>query len=201
MPRITYICQSLWRKTIRWWTVMQYLGVADYVWLTSSLQCHHTWDILVLYWTYIMIIDIHHYTTLHLTLLLWCRRVKLYASGVTELIEWFSSRFFFILPLWRMSCGIVISSIVLSPNDDSSQHLAGVMAWCHVATSHCLSQFWQSPMIFYGIIREQRFLVVAFCFAHVWFPTSNRCMALHMPRQQYCRCGCGCMAVWLSVRT
>ena len=156
------------------------------LWWVQPLYCINTLD---------------YYTTLHLTLLLWCRRVKLYASGVTELIEWFSSRFFFILPLWRMSCGIVISSIVLSTNDGSSQPLAGVMAWCHVATSHCLSQFWQSPMIFYGVIREQRFLVVAFSFAHVWFPTSNRCMALHMPRQQCCRCGCGCMAVWLSVRT
>ena len=98
---------------------MQYLGVADYVWLTSSLICHHTWDILLLCWTYIMIIDIHH-ITLHLTLLLWCRWVKIYASGVTtELIEWFSSRFF-ILPLWRMSCDIVIISIILFPNDDKS---------------------------------------------------------------------------------
>ena len=38
------------------------------------------------------------------------------------------------------------------------QPLAGVMAWCHEATSRCLSQFWQSPMIFYDVIREQRFL-------------------------------------------
>ena len=55
---------------------------------------------------------------------------------------------------WGISCEIALIWMSLDLIDDQST-LAQVMAWCHQATSHYLSQCWPRSLSPYGIIRSQ----------------------------------------------
>ena len=55
---------------------------------------------------------------------------------------------------WFFSCEIAIRFMYLDLTDDKST-LVQVMAWCHQATSHYLSQCWPRFMVPYGVIRPQ----------------------------------------------
>ena len=55
---------------------------------------------------------------------------------------------------WGISCEIVLIWMPLDFIDDQST-LVQVMAWCHQATSHYLSQCWPRSLLPYGITRPQ----------------------------------------------
>ena len=55
---------------------------------------------------------------------------------------------------WGSSCEIALIWIWLNFTDDQST-LVQVMAWCHQATSHYLSQCWPRSLSLYGITRPQ----------------------------------------------
>ena len=55
---------------------------------------------------------------------------------------------------WGISCEIALISMSLDFTDDQST-LVQVMAWCHQATSHCLSQCWPRSLLPYGVTRPQ----------------------------------------------
>ena len=55
---------------------------------------------------------------------------------------------------WGISCEIALRLMSLDLPDDKST-LVQVMAWCHQATSHYLSQCWPRSMPPYGVTRPQ----------------------------------------------
>ena len=55
---------------------------------------------------------------------------------------------------WGISCEIALIWMSLGFTDDQST-LVQVMAWCHQATSHYLSQCWPRSLSPYGITRPQ----------------------------------------------
>ena len=55
---------------------------------------------------------------------------------------------------WDMSCEIVLIWMSLDFIDDQST-LVQVMAWCHQATSHYLSQCWPRSLSPYGVTRPE----------------------------------------------
>ena len=55
---------------------------------------------------------------------------------------------------WGISCDIAIRWMSVDLTDDKLT-LVQVMAWCHQAKSHYLSQCWPSSMLPYGITRPQ----------------------------------------------
>ena len=55
---------------------------------------------------------------------------------------------------WSISCEIALIWMSLDFSDDQSK-LVQVMAWCHQATSHYLSQCWPRPLLPYGVTRPQ----------------------------------------------
>ena len=55
---------------------------------------------------------------------------------------------------WGIYCEIALRWISMNPTDDKST-LVQVMAWCHQATSHYLSQCWPRSMSPYGVTRPQ----------------------------------------------
>ena len=55
---------------------------------------------------------------------------------------------------WGISCEIALLWISLDFADDQST-LVQVMAWCHQATSHYLSQGWPRSLSPYGVTRPQ----------------------------------------------
>ena len=55
---------------------------------------------------------------------------------------------------WVISCEIALIWMSLDFTDDQST-LVQVMAWCHQATSHYLSQCWPRSLSPYGITRPQ----------------------------------------------
>ena len=55
---------------------------------------------------------------------------------------------------WGISYKITVSWTPLDLTDDKST-LVQVMAWCHLATSHCLSQCWPRSMTPNGVTRPQ----------------------------------------------
>ena len=55
---------------------------------------------------------------------------------------------------WDISCKIALRWMPLDLTEDKST-LVQVMAWCHQATSHYLSQCWHRLMSPYGVTRPQ----------------------------------------------
>ena len=55
---------------------------------------------------------------------------------------------------WSIACKIVLKWIPMDLTDAKST-LVQVMAWCHQATSHYLSQFWSRSLLPFGAIRPQ----------------------------------------------
>ena len=55
---------------------------------------------------------------------------------------------------WNISCKIVLKWMPMDLTDGKST-LVQVMAWCHQATSHYLSQCWPKSLSPYGVIRPQ----------------------------------------------
>ena len=55
---------------------------------------------------------------------------------------------------WTISGYIVLNWMSLDLTEDKST-LVQVMAWCHQATSHYLSQCWPRSVLPYGVIRPQ----------------------------------------------
>ena len=55
---------------------------------------------------------------------------------------------------WGISCEIALIWMSLDLTDDQST-LVQVMAWCHQATSHYLSQCWPRSLSPYGVTRPQ----------------------------------------------
>ena len=55
---------------------------------------------------------------------------------------------------WGISCEIALIRMSLDFTDDQSI-LVQVIAWCHQATSHYLSQLWPRSLSPYGVIRPQ----------------------------------------------
>ena len=55
---------------------------------------------------------------------------------------------------WGISCEIVLIWKSMDFTDDQST-LIQVMAWCHQATSHYLSQYWPGSLSPYGFTRPQ----------------------------------------------
>ena len=66
---------------------------------------------------------------------------------------------------WRISCKIVLKWIPMDFTDGKST-LVQVMAWCHQATSHYLSQCWPRSLLPYGITRPQWQYV---CKTGIWY--------------------------------
>ena len=56
---------------------------------------------------------------------------------------------------WGISCEIALTWMSLDFTDDQPT-LVQVMAWCHQATSHYLSQCWPWSLSPYGVTRPQR---------------------------------------------
>ena len=56
---------------------------------------------------------------------------------------------------WSISCELALRWMLHDLTDDKST-LVQVMAWCHQATSHYLSQWWPRSMSPYGVTRPQR---------------------------------------------
>ena len=55
---------------------------------------------------------------------------------------------------WGISCELALRWMSLALTDDKST-LVQVMAWCHQATSHYLSQCWPRSLSTYGVTRPQ----------------------------------------------
>ena len=55
---------------------------------------------------------------------------------------------------WGISCELAHRWMSLKLTDERST-LVQVMAWCHQAASHCLSQWWPRSLSPYGITRPQ----------------------------------------------
>ena len=64
---------------------------------------------------------------------------------------------------WRISCEIALIWMSLDFNTDNQSTLVTVMAWCHQATSHYLSQCWPRSLLPYGITRPQWLNYVTYC--------------------------------------
>ena len=63
---------------------------------------------------------------------------------------------------WSISCQIALIWMSLDITDDQST-LVQVMAWCHQATSHYLSQCWPRSMSPNGVIRPQWVMLLLCC--------------------------------------
>ena len=61
---------------------------------------------------------------------------------------------FLVIDGWGISCEIALIWMSLDFTDDQST-LVQVMAWCHQATSHYLSQCWPRSLSPYGVTRPQ----------------------------------------------
>ena len=71
---------------------------------------------------------------------------------------------------WGISCEIALIWMSLDFTDDQPI-LVQVMAWCHQATSHYLSQCWPSSLAPYGVARPQwvnDIMIYVFCQSNVW---------------------------------
>ena len=68
---------------------------------------------------------------------------------------------------WGISCEIALRWISLNLTDDKST-LVQVMAWCHQATSHYLSQCWLRSLSPYGVTRPQ-WVKPKSWMLHIWF--------------------------------
>ena len=55
---------------------------------------------------------------------------------------------------WGISCKLALRWMSLDLTDDKST-LVQVMAWCHQATRHYLSEWWPKPLSPYGVTRPQ----------------------------------------------
>ena len=55
---------------------------------------------------------------------------------------------------WGIFCKIALRWLSVEPTDDKSI-LVQVMAWCHQAASHYLSQYWPRSVSPYGVTRPQ----------------------------------------------
>ena len=60
----------------------------------------------------------------------------------------------FVIDGWGISCEIALIWMSLHFADDQST-MVQVIAWCHQATSHCLSQCWPKSLSPYGVTRPQ----------------------------------------------
>ena len=76
---------------------------------------------------------------------------------------------------WSISCELVLIWMSLALTDDKST-LVQVMAWCHQATSHYLSQCWPRSLSPYGVTRLQ-------CVNYAWIPTVAGCL-WHTPKHK-----------------
>ena len=111
--------------------------------------------------------------------LVWIEHVTLAAfTGTTILLSWyplinslapgkFEWKFryvifkrIWVIDGWGFSCEIAPVWMSLDFTDDQST-LVQVMAWCHQATSHYLSQCWPRSLSPYGVTRPRWGLVVA----------------------------------------
>ena len=81
----------------------------------------------------------------------------------------------FVIDGWGISCEIALRWMSLGLTDDVST-LVQVMAWCHQATSHYLSQCWLRFMLPYGITGSQwvlKGLSVAVWQPNCWYYMDN----------------------------
>ena len=112
-----------------------------------SAYLHH--DIC---WITHAILDISH-----------CRTCNMHPiNGINSLVpgqfEWNFRHVIFkqslVIDDWGISCGIALTWKPQDLADDKST-LVRVMAWCHQATSHYLSQSWPSSLSPYGVTGPQ----------------------------------------------
>ena len=68
---------------------------------------------------------------------------------ILAIFKWIS-----VIDGWGISCEIALIWMSLDCTDDQST-LVHVMAWCHQATSHYLSQCWPRSLSPYGVTRPQ----------------------------------------------
>ena len=83
---------------------------------------------------------------------------------------------------WGISYEIVLRWMPLDLTDDKST-LVQVMAWCHQASSHYLSQCWSRPMSPYGVTRPQwvkaKCSIVDFHTLFIIAPTQLSCWGVY----------------------
>ena len=102
----------------------------------------------------------------------WCRRRKVSTHCPLRSENFFTSVLFKLIlqiDILRSSCDIGLSCVPWNPIDDKSI-LVQVMAWCHQAESHYLSQCWPSSKPPYGITRPQWVLICKYKIPekHIW---------------------------------
>ena len=68
---------------------------------------------------------------------------------------------------WGFSCELALRWMSLDLTDDKST-LVQVMAWCHQATSHYLSQCWHRSMSSYGVTRPHWVKATYTCLGGQW---------------------------------
>ena len=68
--------------------------------------------------------------------------------------RWVNFKLIVVIDGWCISCEIAIRWMPLDITDDKST-LVQVMAWCHQAPSHYLSQCWPRFLLPYGVTRPQ----------------------------------------------
>ena len=91
---------------------------------------------------------------------LWaCETGKLLNSLSPGKFEWNFRHVIFkrilVIDGWHIYCEIALIWMSLDFTDDQST-LVQVMAWCHQATSHCLTQCWPRSLSPSGVTRSQR---------------------------------------------
>ena len=86
---------------------------------------------------------------------------------------------------WGISCIIALIWMLLDFIDDQSA-LVQVMAWCHQATSHYLSQYWPRSMSPNGVTRPQwveyGIAFIGLIFSQVYYIYSSS-----LPEKLHCR--------------
>ena len=68
--------------------------------------------------------------------------------------RWVIFKLILVVDGWVIFCEIAVRWMSLDLTDDQST-LVQVMAWCHQATSHSLSQCWHRSMLPYGVTGPQ----------------------------------------------
>ena len=83
---------------------------------------------------------------------------KSFNSLTTGKFEWYFRYLIFqmisVIDGWGISCELALRWMSLDLTDEKST-LVQVMAWCHQATSHYLSQWWPRSLSPYGVARPQ----------------------------------------------
>ena len=145
------ISNQLWchQQNVNWLSETRggWIKIIIFIVLWDLIYCVRNNMIYVLPWWTVHIQKKHKYPS-H-----WC--INSLAPGEFELnFRYLILQIISVTDGWGISCELALRWMSLDLSDDKST-LVQVMAWCHQATSHYLSQCWPRPLSPYGMTRPR----------------------------------------------